>query len=423
MRDFDYAVTPAKLLTPEMVQMIGKIHEFKGRQDILLNFYKEDNRLPEDIEKTKDPEYQSVYRLILSNYEDIMPTPREFLQIHRKLTRVQASAQPDRFEDPEEEEEATFDLHAVLKHPVQEQAARAEHPAQDQEDQTELTEQAEQADQVDQAERKPRDIQSLFYQNDDEDMETEEPEEEESDLPGFRKAGDLRPELAHMKSAWLQRSGLRFRETLQKARSNGIERVSSVEETDPEDAVERLCEEFLIAWAEDRIDKLVLIPMFYTDLISIRPFESDNEPFCRLVALLLLLKAGYKVGRYISLDSQIDKSHLTYSNVLQASTEGWDEERNNYSMFAAYFLSLVGQAYAEFEEKLKVPLEQKKKKPDRIRELIDARDTQITKKEIMAMFPDISKVTVERALTEMVKSGYIVKVGAGPSTAYIKSPK
>ena len=125
MRDFDYAVTPAKLLTPEMVQMIGKIHEFKGRQDILLNFYKEDNRLPEDIEKTKDPEYQSVYRLILSNYEDIMPTPREFLQIHRKLTRVQAAVQPDRFEDPEEEEEATFDLHAVLKHPTQAQAAQA----------------------------------------------------------------------------------------------------------------------------------------------------------------------------------------------------------------------------------------------------------------------------------------------------------
>ena len=36
------------------------------------------------------------------------------------------------------------------------------------------------------------------------------------------------------------------------------------------------------------------------------------------------------------------------------------------------------------------------------------------------MFPDISKVTVERALTDMVKKGYIVKVGAGPSTAYVK---
>ena len=33
---------------------------------------------------------------------------------------------------------------------------------------------------------------------------------------------------------------------------------------------------------------------------------------------------------------------------------------------------------------------------------------------------EISKVTVERTLTELVKSGYIVKVGAGPATVYVK---
>ena len=43
----------------------------------------------------------------------------------------------------------------------------------------------------------------------------------------------------------------------------------------------------------------------------------------------------------------------------------------------------------------------------------------ITKKEIMDLCPDISRVTVERTLTELVKSGYIVKVGAGPSTGYM----
>ena len=34
--------------------------------------------------------------------------------------------------------------------------------------------------------------------------------------------------------------------------------------------------------------------------------------------------------------------------------------------------------------------------------------------------PDISKVTVERTLTDLVKSGYIAKVGAGPSTDYVR---
>jgi len=38
----------------------------------------------------------------------------------------------------------------------------------------------------------------------------------------------------------------------------------------------------------------------------------------------------------------------------------------------------------------------------------------------MELCPDISKVTIERTLTELVKSGYIAKIGAGPATAYVK---
>ena len=34
MRAFDYIKEPEKLLTPEIVQMTGKIHEHKGKQEI-----------------------------------------------------------------------------------------------------------------------------------------------------------------------------------------------------------------------------------------------------------------------------------------------------------------------------------------------------------------------------------------------------
>ncbi len=52
--------------------------------------------------------------------------------------------------------------------------------------------------------------------------------------------------------------------------------------------------------------------------------------------------------------------------------------------------------------------------------MIDNKVGKITKKEIMELCPDISKVTVERTLTDLVKSGYIAKVGAGPSTGYVR---
>ena len=38
----------------------------------------------------------------------------------------------------------------------------------------------------------------------------------------------------------------------------------------------------------------------------------------------------------------------------------------------------------------------------------------------MELCPDIAKITVERTLSELVKSGFIKKVGGGPATAYIK---
>jgi Fic family protein len=38
----------------------------------------------------------------------------------------------------------------------------------------------------------------------------------------------------------------------------------------------------------------------------------------------------------------------------------------------------------------------------------------------MEYCPDISQVTVERTLTNLVNSGYIQKTGAGPATAYVK---
>ena len=36
MKAFEYIKEPEKLLTPEIVQMIGSIHEHKGKQELFL---------------------------------------------------------------------------------------------------------------------------------------------------------------------------------------------------------------------------------------------------------------------------------------------------------------------------------------------------------------------------------------------------
>ena len=36
MREFDFKNNPTKLLNPEIVQMVGSIHEHKGKQELFL---------------------------------------------------------------------------------------------------------------------------------------------------------------------------------------------------------------------------------------------------------------------------------------------------------------------------------------------------------------------------------------------------
>ena len=186
------------------------------------------------------------------------------------------------------------------------------------------------------------------------------------------------------------------------------------------EAVEELCNQFLEAWETERIDRLLLIPMFVLDFLCIHPFNDGNGRMSRLLTLLLFYKAGYIVGKYVSMEMLIEKTKETYYEALQDSTTGWHENENSYEPFTKYYLGIILKAYNEFEGRVEHLKNRSLSKPERIKLIIEQKVGKITKKEIMELCPDISKVTIERTLTDLVKSGYIAKVGAGPSTAYVR---
>ena len=186
------------------------------------------------------------------------------------------------------------------------------------------------------------------------------------------------------------------------------------------EAMEELCREFWKAWEADHIDKLLLIPMFILDFLCIHPFNDGNGRMSRLLTLLLFYKAGYIVGKYISMEMLIEKTKDTYYEALQAGSAGWHENENSYEPFVKYYLGITLKAYNEFESRVEHLKNRTLSKPERIRAMIDQKVGKITKKEILDACPDISKTTVERTLTELVKSGYIAKVGSGPATGYVR---
>jgi Fic family protein len=143
----------------------------------------------------------------------------------------------------------------------------------------------------------------------------------------------------------------------------------------------------------------------------------------RLLTLLLYYRAGYIVGKYISIEKLIEDSKDTYYEALQTSSLGWHENKSDYLPFIQYYLGVLLKAYNNFEERVEYLQYRGLSKPDRIKAIIDRKIGKITKREIIEACPDISKITVERTLSALIKEGYIVKIGAGRATAYGKTDK
>ena len=89
-----------------------------------------------------------------------------------------------------------------------------------------------------------------------------------------------------------------------------------------EDAVEQLCRVYQEAVDEGRHDPLLLTMMFVLDFLCIHPFSDGNGRMSRLLTLLLLYRAGFIVGKYISVEILIEKSKGQYYEALQESSQG-----------------------------------------------------------------------------------------------------
>ena len=184
-------------------------------------------------------------------------------------------------------------------------------------------------------------------------------------------------------------------------------------------AMDAICSAFDEVLSRAEADPLLIIPMFILDFLCIHPFNDGNGRMSRLLTLLLLYRAGYIVGKYISIERMIEQSKETYYEALQYSSTNWHEDKNDYIPFVQYTLGVVLAAYREFALRVKLLAASHMSKPDRIKEIIKDTLGKISKTEILGKCPDISQVTVQRALNDLVKSGEVTKIGGGRYTSYI----
>lgn len=203
--------------------------------------------------------------------------------------------------------------------------------------------------------------------------------------------------------------------------SDGTKRVrfDPVHAWETTEAINNLYDEYENALSDPELDPLIFIPIFVLDFLCIHPFDDGNGRMSRLLTLLLLYRAGYFVGKYISLEKIISDSKETYYETLQASSYGWHEDENDYAPFVHYMLGVIVAAYRDLSSRVELLTVKNLSKPDRIKESIKNNLGQVTKAEIMKKCPDISQVTVQRTLNDLLKSGAILKISGGRYTKYV----
>ena len=183
-------------------------------------------------------------------------------------------------------------------------------------------------------------------------------------------------------------------------------------------AIEDLCKNYNELVNNESCDLLVLIPIFILDFVSIHPFNDGNGRMSRLLTLLLLYKANYLVGKYISIEKIIEETKDSYYDTLEKSSVKWHDNENDYSYFVEYYLGIILNAYKEFDSRINIVENKKVTAYDRIIDIFKDNIIPIDKAFIMNKCPDLSETTIERSLNKLLKEDKIVKISGGRYTKY-----
>jgi Fic family protein len=187
------------------------------------------------------------------------------------------------------------------------------------------------------------------------------------------------------------------------------------------EAMERLHERFAREWELGQVDPLLLIPAFVLDFLCIHPFLDGNGRMARLLTLLLLYRAGYEVGRYVSLETAVERTKEGYYDSLYKSSQGWHEGQHSLLPWWEYFCGvMLRAAYREFESRVGVVTGSRGAKREMIVDAITRLPGSFRFADVERACPGISRPTINRALADMRRAGRIVLAKEGRDARWEK---
>jgi Fic family protein len=162
---------------------------------------------------------------------------------------------------------------------------------------------------------------------------------------------------------------------------------------------------------------LLLVSGFLLDFTVIHPFADGNGRVSRLLANLLLSHSGYDVGRFVSIERQIERSKERYYATLRASTDGWEAATHDVWPSTAFMVEMVDETYAKFVSFAEVERSAGSKQKRVRRYLQDHGHRVFTMEDLRTALPGVSDATIRLVLKEMRDAG-LVEATSGRSAQW-----
>ena len=163
------------------------------------------------------------------------------------------------------------------------------------------------------------------------------------------------------------------------------------------------------------------------ELVRVHPFLDGNGRVARAAATLVLVKEGYDIKRFFSLEEYFDREPLVYYDALQSVVK----QEGNLTNWLEYFTEGLAIELTRIKEKVKsLSTDLKIKKSLGGQQLaLSERQIKVVEfiqengflqnKAFFELFPMISEDTVLREIKDLIKKGILRKEGSTKGVKYV----
>jgi Fic family protein len=176
-----------------------------------------------------------------------------------------------------------------------------------------------------------------------------------------------------------------------------------------------LCSSYEYTLVHGSVHPMIALSAFILDLLAIHPVLDGNGRMSRLATTHELLRLGYGVVRYISVEQRIYESKNAYYTALEQSQRNWHNAQHSIWPWTEYLITVLAESYDDFENRVAASRgSEAGTKQERIRHwVLHEAPAEFKIGDVRRALPGVSDPTIRLALRALRDEGQLESKSVG----------